>query len=111
MTNNDLHTKRRYTLVEAAAHLNVPHSWLRRAVVRPGFPHQRRGARGVWFTWNDITKIGEDLPGYMSLRRADAGTGQESAKQTVTPMEEQSADPQRLHDLAEALPSFRSLRA
>jgi hypothetical protein len=70
--DTDLGALRRYTRTEAAAMLNIPDHWLRDWVSQHRVPHQRKGARGVWFTLSDIRDIGGRLPSLMSPQRANA---------------------------------------
>ncbi|MGZ4658086.1 MAG: hypothetical protein ACXVGE_14275 [Blastococcus sp.] len=70
MTDEQLAAIRRYTSAEVVQMLNIPAKWLKELVRDDRVPHRRTGAtRGVWFTAEDVLKIGEMLPDLMSRRR------------------------------------------
>jgi hypothetical protein len=71
MTEEQLAAVRRYTSAEVVQMLNIPAKWLKELVRERRVPHQRTGpTKGVWFTAEDVLKIGEMLPDLMSRRRS-----------------------------------------
>ena len=71
MTDEQLAVVRRYTSAEVVKMLNIPGKWLRELVRERRVPHQRTGlTKGVWFTAEDVLKIGEMLPELMAHRRS-----------------------------------------
>jgi hypothetical protein len=76
---------RRYTRSEAAAMLNIRDYWLRDWVSQHRIPHQRKGARGVWFTLSDIENIGRQLPSLMSPRQGNSRAARENGAAGTAP--------------------------
>ena len=63
---------RRYSRAEVAAELNIYETWLKKWVTARCVPHQRSGEeRGVWFTYDDMLRIGKMLPELMTTRQAN----------------------------------------
>jgi hypothetical protein len=76
VTDDQLAAVRRYTSAEVVQMLNIPAKWLRELVRERRVPHQRTGpTKGVWFTADDVLKIGEMLPGLMAHRRESSKAG------------------------------------
>jgi len=65
--------------------LNIPDHWLRDWVSKHRVPHQRKGARGVWFTLADIEDIGRRLPSLMSPQQGNARAWLEDGRGIAVP--------------------------
>ncbi|MGY2085906.1 hypothetical protein [Blastococcus sp. SYSU DS0539] len=76
MTDEQLAAVRCYTSAEVVRMLNMKQKWLKDLVRERRVPHQRTGTtKGVWFTADDVLKIGEMLPNLMSHRRNSSEAG------------------------------------
>ncbi|MGY1846204.1 MULTISPECIES: hypothetical protein [unclassified Blastococcus] len=76
MTDEQLAAVRCYTSAEVVQMLNMKKKWLKDLVRDRRVPHQRTGAtKGVWFTAEVVSKIGEMLPELMSRRQMNTEAG------------------------------------
>ena len=76
MTDDQIATLRRYKPAEVVQLLNIPAKRLKAWVQEDRVPYQCAGVeRGVWFTAEDIRRIGEKLPELMGGRRSRRGAG------------------------------------
>jgi hypothetical protein len=78
MTEEQLAAVRCYTQADVVEALKIKKTWLKRWVSAGCIPHQRSGdpngkqQRGVWFTAEDVLKIGRMLPVLMTTRQSKA---------------------------------------